>query len=118
LAQVGELRRQAAVDTKHFLVNNGRHRHAVEHVVEELPQLHVVRQLALVVEAVDAVDGGALVVAPQQEEILGVFDFVTQQQQDALQALLAAVDVVAEEEVVGLSLFCFGWGRVRGCGRG
>ena len=38
--------------------------------------------LALVVEAVDAVDGGALVVAPQQEEVVRVLDLVGEQQTD------------------------------------
>lgn len=44
----------------------------------------------LVVEAVDAVDRGALVVAAQQEEVLGVLDLVSQQQADRLQTLCAA----------------------------
>lgn len=58
--------------------------------------------LTFVVEAVDAVDGGALVVPPQKEEVLRVLDLVGQQQADGLQRLLAAVHVVAEEQVVGL----------------
>eukprot|EP01044_Picomonas_judraskeda_P009871 COSAG03_NODE_1234_length_4497_cov_83.406810_5_plen_109_part_00 len=55
-----------------------------------------------VVEAVDAVDRRALVVAAQHEEILGVPDLVTQEQHDHLDALLPAVDVIAQEEVVRL----------------
>ena len=55
--------------------------------------------LTLVVEAVDPVDAGALVVAPEEEEVLRVFDFVGQEQADGLETLLAAVNVVAEEEV-------------------
>jgi len=57
--------------------------------------------LTLVVEAVDAVDGGTLVVASQQEEVLGVFDLVRQQQADGLQRLLPSVHVVSQEQVVG-----------------
>lgn len=34
--------------------------------------------LTLIIEAVDTVDRGALVVPPQQEEILGVFDLIGQ----------------------------------------
>lgn len=41
-------------------------------------------------------------VAPQQEEVLGVFDLVRQQQADGLQGLLPSVHVVAQEQVVGL----------------
>ena len=46
----------------------------------------VARQ-TFVVEAVDAVDAGALVVAAQQEKVLGVFDLVGQQQANGLQRL-------------------------------
>ena len=45
--------------------------------------------LTLIVEAVDSVDAGALVVAAQQKEILRVLDLVGQQQADGLQRLLA-----------------------------
>lgn len=58
--------------------------------------------LTLVIEAVDAVDGGTLVVAPQQEEVLGVFDLVGQQEADGLQRLFPSVHVVAQEQVVTL----------------
>ena len=58
--------------------------------------------LTFIVEAVDAVDAGALVVSAQQEEVLGIFDFVGQQEADGLERLLPSVDVVSEEEVVGL----------------
>ena len=75
---------------------------AVEAVVEELPQLDVVAPLALVVEAVDPVDRRALVVAAEQEEVLGVLHLVREEQRDRVDAVLPAVDVVAEEEVVGV----------------
>ena len=41
-------------------------------------------------------------VAPEEEEVLWVLDLVGEQQADGLQALLAPVHVVAQEEVVGL----------------
>ena len=44
--------------------------------------------LTLVVEAVDPVDGCALVVAAQQEEVLRILDLVGQQQANRLQGLL------------------------------
>jgi hypothetical protein len=85
-----------------LLVNDGGDGQAVEAVGEGLPQLDVVATLALIVEAVDAVDGRALVVAAQDEEVLGILDLVGEQQADGLERLLAAIYVVAEEEVVGL----------------
>ena len=59
-------------------------------------------RLTLVVEAVDAIDGSTLVVPPEQEEVLWVFDLVGQQQADGLQGLLPSVHVVPQEQVVGL----------------
>lgn len=93
---------EAAVAAEDLLVDYGRHRQAVEAVGERLPQLDVVAALALVVEAVYPVDGGALVVAAQQKEVLRVLDLVGQQQADGLQRLLPSVDVVAQEQVIGL----------------
>ena len=93
---------QAAVHGEDLLVNDGGNGQAVEAVGEGLPQLDVVAALALVVEAVDTVDRGALVVAAQDEEVLGELDLVGEEQADGLEGLLAAVYVVAEEEVVGL----------------
>lgn len=41
-------------------------------------------------------------VAPQQEEVLGVLDLVTEQQYDGLQGVLPPVHIVAQEQVVGV----------------
>ena len=40
-------------------------------------------------------------VATQDEEVLGVLDLVGQEQANSLQRLLATVDVVSKEEVIG-----------------
>lgn len=85
-----------------LLVDDGGNGQAVEAVGKCLPQLDVVASLALIVETVDAVDGSTLVVAAQDEEVLGVLDLVGQEKADGLEGLLATVDVVTEEEVVGL----------------
>jgi hypothetical protein len=59
-----------------LLVDNGSDGQAVEAIRERLPQLDVVAALAFVVEAIDTVDRGALVVASEDEEVLGVLDLV------------------------------------------
>lgn len=87
---------------ENLLVNDRSNWQAVEAIRKCLPQLDVVASLALVVEAVDAIDGSALVVAAEDEEIFRVLDLVCQQQTDGLEGLLASIYVVAEEEVVGL----------------
>lgn len=43
------------------------------------------KPLTLIIEAVDAVDAGTLVVPTEQEEVLGVLDLIGQQQADSLQ---------------------------------
>ena len=78
-----------------LLVNDGRDGQAVEAICEGLPQLDVVPSLALIVETVDTVDRGALVVTSQDEEVLRVLDFVGQEQADCLQGLFSSVNVVA-----------------------
>jgi len=85
-----------------LLVNDGSNGQAVEAVGESLPQLDVVSSLALIVETVDAVDRGTLVVAAEDEEVLGVLDLVGKKQTDGLERLLATINVITEEEVVGL----------------
>lgn len=93
---------QTTVHGENLLVNDGRNGQAVEAVGEGLPQLDVVSALALVVETIDTVDGGTLVVATEDEEVLRVFDLVGEKQADGFEGLLATVDVVTEEKVVGL----------------
>lgn len=69
---------------ENLLVNDGSNWQAVEAVRECLPQLDVVPPLALIVEPVDAVDRGAFMVTAKDEEVLGVFDLVRQEQADGL----------------------------------
>lgn len=56
----------------------------------------------LIVKAIQPIDARALVVPAEDEEVLRVLDLVGEQQADGLERLLAAVDVVAEKEVVCL----------------
>lgn len=53
--------------------------------------------LTLIIESIYSVDGGALMVSPQQEEVLRVFDFVGQKQTDGLQRLLPSVHIVSQK---------------------
>lgn len=76
---------------KDFLVDDGSDGQAIEAVCEGLPDLDVVPPLALIVEAVDAIDGGTLVIAAQDEEVLGKFDLERQQQANGFQRLLPPI---------------------------
>jgi hypothetical protein len=91
---------EATVHGENLLIDDGGDGEAVEAVCEGLPELDVVPSLALIVEAIDTVDGSTLVVTAQDEEVLRVLDLVGQEQADGLEGLLASVDVVAQEKVV------------------
>ena len=73
---------ERTVHAEDLLVDDGGNGQAVEAVGERLPQLDVVPPLALVVKAVNAVDGRAFVVAAQDEKVFGVLDLVREQQAD------------------------------------
>ncbi len=60
------------------------------------------KPLTFVVEAIDAVNTGTLVVPSEQEEVFRVLDLVGEEEADGLQRLLPAVHVVPQEKVVGL----------------
>ena len=99
---------------ENLLVDNSRDRKAVEAVGEGFPELDVVPALALVVKAVDAINGHTLVISAQDEEILGIFD-LEREKTNRLKTLLAAVNVVAKEQMGGI--LCTRT-AARGCGTG
>ena len=83
-----------------FVVNECGDGEAVETISEDLPQLNSVSSLTFIIEPVNSVDGGALVITSQQKEVLRVFDLVSQEEAHSLKGHLSTVDVVTEEEVV------------------
>ena len=102
LVHVIKFWRKPAVHAENLFVDDSSDRHAVEALRKSAPQRDGVPPLALVVEPIYSVDGGALVVAPKQKEVLRVLDFVGEQEADGFQTLASAVHVVAQEEVIGL----------------
>lgn len=81
---VAKSRRQAAVNAKDLAGNNRSNRESVECIDKRLPDLDVAPPLAFVVEAVDAGDVSALVVAAKEEEVLGVFQLEAEEKEDGL----------------------------------
>ena len=77
-------------------------RHATEHVIEGLPQLDREPPLALVKEPIDLVDGGFLVIPPQEKHTLGVHQLESKQQTDGLHGASPSVHVVSQEQVPAL----------------
>ena len=58
--------------------------------------------LTFVIEPVDPVNTGALVVATKEEKVFRILDLVCEEEADGLQGLLASIHIVAKKEVVGL----------------
>lgn len=58
--------------------------------------------LTFIIETIYSVDWSTLVISPQQEEILRVFNFVGQQETDGFQRLLPPVHIVSQKQVVAL----------------
>ena len=89
---------------ENFVVDESCDGQAIKAVCEDLPQLDAMAALTLVVEAVDAIDGGALVIASKQEEVLWILDLICKQEAHSLQRLLSTIDIVTQEQVV-----CIRW---------
>ncbi len=102
LVEGGELWGETAMHAEDFLIDDCGNRQAVKAVGESFPQLDIVSSLALIIEPIYSVNGSALVVSSQQEEVFGVFHLVGQQEAHGLHALLASVHIVPEEKVVGI----------------
>jgi len=90
------------VHAENLLVDNGCYWQAVEAVCKCLPQLNVVTAFAFVIEPVNPVNAGALMVSAQDEKVLGVLDLVGEQQADRLQRLLSSIDIVSQKQIIGL----------------
>jgi hypothetical protein len=86
--------------TKDFLVDNGTNWHTIEAVREGFPQSNVVPPLAFIVEPIDSVDTGTLVVPTENEKVFGILNLVCEEETNSLKRLLPTVNVVPKEEIV------------------
>ncbi len=59
-----------------FLVNNSCNWQAIEAIGKSLPQLNVIPPLALVVESIDPIDRGTLMIPTKDEKVLWILDLV------------------------------------------
>ena len=86
--------------SKDFFINDCRDRQAIETIRKCFPELNVITPLTFVVKSVNAVDGGAFVVAAKDEEVFWILDLVRQQEADCLKRLLSSIYIVAQEQVI------------------
>lgn len=94
-----ELRAQTAVDTQELLVHDCSQRQGAERLHAGLVHDLGVLVLALELEGEVVCQVTAFVVSSEQPQGLGVVDLQRPEVQDALDAEVATVDVVAQEEV-------------------
>ena len=87
---------------EYLVVDDCSHGRAVEAVSEDFPETNAEPALALIVEAVDAVDGRTFVVSSEEEEVVWEFDLVGEEKADDLDTLLASVDIVARKRQLEL----------------
>ena len=87
---------------ENLLVDEGGHGQTVEHVTEYPPESNRVSAFALIIEAVNTIDLGTFVVSTEQEKVLGILYFVAKQKANSLDRLFSAINVVTQEEIVGL----------------
>jgi hypothetical protein len=66
------------VHREDLFIDDSSDRQAVETVGESFPELNVVPSFALIIEAIDSVDGGTFVVTSEDEEVFRVFNLVRQ----------------------------------------
>ena len=85
-----------------LLVDKSCNGQTIEDITENSPESDWVSTFALVIEAIDTVDLSTFVVAAQQEKVLRVLDFVAQEKANRFDWLLAAIDIVTKEQIVGL----------------
>lgn len=94
--------RQPAVQAKHLVVDQRRQRQVVKQVREQAPGLGgAVFAQALVVEPVHLRDLARLVVPPENGDAVRVSQLGRDEQRHGLDGVVAAIHVVAEEQVVG-----------------
>mmetsp|Transcript_10748 Transcript_10748/g.29644 ORF Transcript_10748/g.29644 Transcript_10748/m.29644 type:complete len:324 (-) Transcript_10748:259-1230(-) len=101
-----EGRRQSGVGTVNGIFHQRRNGQVIKQVGKEFPNVGVaVFANALVVKAVDLRDLSTFVIAANQKDAVGVPYFVTDQHGDGFDAVITAIDIVPQKEVIGIGNF-------------
>jgi len=105
-----EVRRKPSMHTQNLFINKRHNGHGIENIYKILPDLEVIASLTLItslltliVEAIDAIDAGTLMVAPEQKEVLRELDLIAKQEHHALNGVFSSVDIIPNEEIVTVS---------------
>jgi hypothetical protein len=96
-----EFRRKSSVHAENLFFDQGRYWQTIKCVGKDFPQFNGIPALALIVKAIDAIDSGRFVISPEDEKVFRVLNFVGEQKTNGFKRLLAPIDVVSQEEIVG-----------------
>ena len=66
--------------TQYFVVNHGCNGQAIEYILEFFPQLYAISPFALIIEAVNSINGPCFMIATKHEEVFFEFHLVCQEQ--------------------------------------
>ena len=89
---------QSAMHAEDLLIYEGCYWQCIKYITEHSPEFDGVSTLAFIVEAIDTVDGGTLVVSPNAKEVFGVFDLVGKEQASAFDGLLSTIAVITQKQ--------------------
>ncbi len=86
--------------TEYPVTDDCSQRQVVKNICNCLKNFRTLPSLALVIEPIYFVRLHGFVVSPQQKEVVGVFDFISEQKAYALQRFFAPVHIVAQEQII------------------
>ena len=95
LLKVVQLWWESTVNAENLIVYYSCYRETVEALDKLFPQLQRIPSFALVIKSVNSVNGPALVISSQKEEIFGILNLIGEQEADHLKVLLPSVHVVS-----------------------
>jgi hypothetical protein len=82
---------------ENLLVNDGGDWQAIEAVCEGLPQLDIIPSLALIVETINAVNRGTLVVTSKDEKVFWVLNLICEKETNSLERLFASIYIISQK---------------------
>ena len=95
-----QLRAETPVHAQNSVLYQCTDRHVIEAFAKFLPKSHCVAAAAFVKESIVSIDRLTFVVATEQIEIGWELELQGKQERDDLDGLLAAVDVISNEQVI------------------
>lgn len=95
-------RRQSTMNAQYFVLDDCSERQVVKCLIAVFPWSWIPVLLHnLIVEAIDRGNLSWLVIAPQEDDFFGVFDFVAKQELDCFDWIVSSVHKVSDEDISG-----------------